>query len=236
MSPVRPSTAVLRAVARAPGRPDPRQAALIAGVAAAAPLVLPGHGLDTPRRLAHFLAQIAHESDGFRATEEYASGAAYEGRRDLGNTRPGDGRRYKGRGLLMLTGRANYRLYGRLTGQPLEAAPARAAAPALSLEIAALYWTRRGLNRRADRDDLRAITRAINGGVNGLSDRRERLGRARVALAQQRLADLGLDPGPVDGLWGARTTAGLGAFRAAAGLPATRDRAEALARLWETAP
>jgi hypothetical protein len=62
-------------------------------------------------RQAHFLAQLAHESDGFRTTVEYASGAAYEGRQDLGNTEPGDGRRFKGRGLIQCTGRANYRAF-----------------------------------------------------------------------------------------------------------------------------
>ena len=61
----------------------------------------------TPMRAAHFVAQLAHESDRFRAMEEYATGAAYEGRKDLGNVKAGDGKRYKGRGVIQLTGRAN---------------------------------------------------------------------------------------------------------------------------------
>ena len=66
-------------------------------------------GIDTPLRLCHFMAQLAHESAHFGVTREFASGAAYEGRRDLGNTEPGDGQRYRGRGLIQTTGRANYR-------------------------------------------------------------------------------------------------------------------------------
>src|SRR4051794_20111673 len=66
-------------------------------------------GIDTPLRLCHFMAQLAHESAHFGVTREFASGAAYEGRRDLGNTHDGDGRRYRGRGLIQTTGRTNYR-------------------------------------------------------------------------------------------------------------------------------
>src|SRR5690349_23587399 len=66
-------------------------------------------GIDTPLRLCHFMAQLAHESAHFSVTREFASGAAYEGRKDLGNTLPGDGRRYRGRGLIQTTGRRNYR-------------------------------------------------------------------------------------------------------------------------------
>src|SRR3954471_19689399 len=65
-------------------------------------------GIDIPLRLCHFMAQLAHESAHFGVTREFASGAAYEGRRDLGNTHEGDGRRYRGRGLIQTTGRANY--------------------------------------------------------------------------------------------------------------------------------
>ena len=65
-------------------------------------------GIDTPLRLCHFMAQLAHESAHFGVTREFASGAAYEGRTDLGNTQPGDGKRYRGRGLIQTTGRANY--------------------------------------------------------------------------------------------------------------------------------
>ena len=73
--------------------------------------------------IAHFLGQTCHESAGFRTTEEFASGENYEGRADLGNNRPGDGVRYKGRGLLQLTGRANYKVFGDLLGVQLEGNP-----------------------------------------------------------------------------------------------------------------
>jgi len=74
------------------------------------------YGITTPLQMAHFIAQLGHESMSFLYTEELASGAAYEGRKDLGNTRSGDGRRFKGRGLIQLTGRANYTAYSKFTG------------------------------------------------------------------------------------------------------------------------
>src|SRR5512134_1807593 len=73
---------------------------------------MPANDINTPLRIAHFLAQLGHESGDLRYSEELASGIAYEGRLDLGNTQPGDGMRFKGRGLIQLTGRANYTRYG----------------------------------------------------------------------------------------------------------------------------
>jgi putative chitinase len=131
----------------------------------------PRHGVSTAREVCHFLAQAAHESDGFRTTQEYASGEAYEGRKDLGNTRPGDGRRYKGRGIFQLTGRFNYRQAGKALGLDLEANPRLAADPATSVLIALWYWRTRGLSKYANRDNIREITRRINGGFNGFADR-----------------------------------------------------------------
>jgi putative chitinase len=145
--------------------------------------VLADHGVTTALRIAHFMGQVTHECAGFRTTEEFASGAAYEGRADLGNVRPGDGRRYKGRGLIQLTGRANYRQIGARLGLDLEGRPELAADPLTSLRIACEYWTSRRINDAADEDDLLAVTRRVNGGLNGLEDRREYLRRARVALA-----------------------------------------------------
>lgn len=128
-----------------------------------------------------FLSQLAHESAQLRYMEEIASGAAYEGRRDLGNTEVGDGRRYKGRGPIQLTGRANYRAFGRSLGVDLLAHPELAALPEHGFRIAGLYWQLHGLNELADRltltgdnEDRAAftqITKRINGGTNGLSDR-----------------------------------------------------------------
>lgn len=129
------------------------------------------YAIDTPLRLAHFAAQIAHESDGFATTEEYASGAAYEGRPDLGNTQAGDGPRFKGRGLLQLTGRANYARMSRMLGIDLIANPRAAMDPVLSLRIACIYWRDRRCNDAADADDIEAVTRKVNGGLNGLADR-----------------------------------------------------------------
>jgi len=136
----------------------------------------------TPLRTAHFIAQIAHESDRFKALTEYASGDAYEGRKDLGNTEPGDGRRYKGRGVIQLTGRANYKRAGRYLGLDLERQPELAALPEVAYRLAAFYWLDRNINADADRDDLRAVTRAINGGTNGLNDRKALLSLAKDAL------------------------------------------------------
>lgn len=135
--------------------------------------------LDTGLRLAHFMGQCAHESGGFRYMEEIASGAAYEGRADLGNTQPGDGKRYKGRGPIQLTGRANYRAFGREVGIDFEAHPEIVAFPSIGLMAAVRYWNSRGLNAKADADDLLGITKAINGGTNGLEDRKVQTAKAK---------------------------------------------------------
>lgn len=140
--------------------------------------------INTPLRAAHFLAQIGHESGDLLWTEELASGEAYEGRADLGNTQPGDGRRFKGRGFIQLTGRANYAAYGAAIGRDLLTDPgAVSREPALCVGVATWFWTRHGLNALADTDDCEGITRRINGGHVGLADRRARLETAKGALA-----------------------------------------------------
>lgn len=139
--------------------------------------------LNSTLRLAHFLAQLAHESDSFHAMEEYASGRAYEGRADLGNTQPGDGVRFKGRGPIQCTGRANYRRYGRLIGIDLERHPEVAAIPSIGLHVALEYWRDRGLNTLADLDDVMAITRRVNGGLNGFDDRKAWLAKIKGVLS-----------------------------------------------------
>lgn len=121
-----------------------------------------------------FLAQVLHESVGLRFFEEIASGEAYEGRADLGNTHPGDGRRYKGRGPIQLTGRANYRRYGQLLGLDLEGHPELAARHDVGWKIAAAFWETHNLNeitRGGGEEALRQATRVINGGFNGWPDR-----------------------------------------------------------------
>lgn len=153
---------VMRAIApHNSGSRGNSQAAIIRAVGPALAATLPAFEIDNDLRAAHFLAQACHESDGFVTTEEYASGAAYEGRLDLGNTHPGDGRRYKGRGLFQLTGRANYRTYGAKLTLDLEGDPEQAAEPLTSLKIACAFWKDHGLNTLADADDIVRITKRI---------------------------------------------------------------------------
>lgn len=132
-------------------------------------------GINTPARVAAFLAQLAHESGGFRYIEELwgptPAQRRYEGRRDLGNVHAGDGYRYRGRGWIQLTGRYNYRKYGQLLGVDLESQPDLAATPEYAARLAAAYWQQRGLSGLADAGNFREITRRINGGYNGLADR-----------------------------------------------------------------
>ncbi len=141
--------------------------------------------IDTPLRMAHFLAQTGHESGDLQYLEELASGEAYEGRKDLGNAQPGDGPRFKGRGLIQLTGRVNYAAYGRSIGVDLTADgnwENVATDPALAVDAACWFWTEHGLNELADQDDLQAITRRVNGGLIGLEDRADHLERAKFVL------------------------------------------------------
>jgi predicted chitinase len=141
-------------------------------------------GIDSPARKAAFIAQVAHESGGFQFNEEIASGRDYEGRRDLGNTQPGDGERFKGRGYIQLTGRANYAAAGKALGLDLVNHPELAARPENAARVAAWYWNSRGLNGLADRGDFDGITRRINGGFNGKADRDQYFGRAQRILKE----------------------------------------------------
>lgn len=136
-------------------------------------------GITAPITALHFVAQVAHESDSFRAREEYASGVAYEGRQSLGNTHPGDGVRYKGRSYMQITGRANYRALPHWDGIDFEKHPTRLAEPKYAAKAAAWWWRTHGLNALADDGSdatVEAVTRRINGGTNGLDDRRRRFG------------------------------------------------------------
>lgn len=147
-------------------------------------------GIDTPLRQAHWLAQIAHESGRFRYVREIWGPTDAQKRYEppsslavkLGNTQEGDGHRFMGRGFIQITGRANYRaasldLYGNtiLLDRPelLELNPALSAG---------WYWSTRKINRLADKDDLAAVTKAVNGGTNGLEDRRACLALAKKAM------------------------------------------------------
>lgn len=134
-------------------------------------LFMPIYCIDTPLRQAAFLAQIAHESGRFIYTEEIASGKAYEGRTDLGNTHPGDGKKYKGRGLIQLTGRSNYREFSKHTGIDFIASPELVSTPQYAVQSACWFWQESGLNELADLGEMRKITKIINGAYNGLEQR-----------------------------------------------------------------
>lgn len=139
--------------------------------------------INNRKRQAAFLAQVAHESGDLAYVLEIASGEAYEGRQDLGNTERGDGVRFKGRGLIQITGRANYRECGQALGFDLELEPEILEQPFPAARSAAWFWWKHGLNELADRDQFQAITRRINGGLTGIDRRIAAWVRAQNALA-----------------------------------------------------
>ncbi len=128
-------------------------------------------GYTDPTERAMFLAQMAHESGNFRYDEEIHDGSNYEGRSDLGNTQPGDGKRYKGRGYIQLTGRANYTHYGKKLGVDLAGNPELAKRPDIAADVAVAYWKERVDREAARKGDVKTVTKNINGGYNGLQDR-----------------------------------------------------------------
>lgn len=142
--------------------------------------------ITTVKRAAMWAAQLGHESVGLRYMQEIASGSAYNGRQDLGNVYPGDGPRFKGRGPIQLTGRVNYRAFTKWARQnghtthDFEANPTLLEDPHWGFLAASWYWTvaRPQINSLCDRGDLEGVTRAINGGLNGVADRRNRYNRA----------------------------------------------------------
>jgi putative chitinase len=131
--------------------------------------------IDTPKRQAAFIAQIGHESGQLRLVREIwgptAQQTRYEGRADLGNTVKGDGFRYRGRGLIQITGRANYAACGEALGLNLIDKPELLELPQHAAMSAAWFWSTNGLNTLADQGEFVKITRRINGGINGLNDR-----------------------------------------------------------------
>ncbi len=139
-------------------------------------------GIDTPQRKAAFLAQIAHESGSLKYVREIADGMAYEGRLSLGNVQSGDGPKYKGRGLLQITGRANYLSCGIALGLNLVDHPELLEDPVHASRSAAWFWKTKDLNKLADRNMFATITKIINGGYNGLDDRLQRWLEARQGL------------------------------------------------------
>lgn len=172
-----------------PSIPPPRREALLPFLRAA----MAEFAIETPARVAAFVAQLAHESGQFLFMEEIWGPTQAQRRYEpvstlaatLGNTESGDGKRFKGRGPIQITGRANYRRFGDLLGLDLVSDPARAAHPELAFRIAGLFWSKKGLSELADRatdEAFREITRRINGGFNGLDDRRKFYAVARTVL------------------------------------------------------
>ena len=143
--------------------------------------------INTPLRWCHYLAQIAHESAELRYSEEIGSGKAYDTGKlaiKLGNTpeADGDGQRFKGRGLIQLTGRANYEAYKKYCGFDVVKQPELLAKPVGAIRSSMWFWKSKGLNELADRDEFTAITKRINGGINGIEDRRKYLAKAKKVL------------------------------------------------------
>jgi putative chitinase len=170
--------ALLRRLA---GASVPLAPAIAAGLA----VHVPAYHVDRPARLPAFVAQVAHESGRFRFLRELGGAtylARYDGRADLGNTEAGDGARYCGRGLIQLTGRKNYRIYGTALGLPLLEQPELASDPAIAARLALEYWQRNDLNDLADEGRFGLITRRINGGTNGAADRLLLWQRAKLIL------------------------------------------------------
>jgi putative chitinase len=143
--------------------------------------------INTPKRQAAFIAQIAHESGSFRYMEELASGEDYDtGSKaiSLGNTpeKDGDGQRFKGRGLIQITGKSNYKAVSKALKYDFIKSPEKLEEPGPASYSAAWFWESRGLNELADQGQFKRITKKINGGYNGFKDRVEHYHRCQKAL------------------------------------------------------
>lgn len=165
--------------------------------------------INTPNRILAFLSQVGTESGGLKWTQELASGSAYEGRKDLGNIYAGDGVKFKGRGLIQLTGRANYEAMSKKVGKDLVNNPQLVEEPDLAVEVSTIFWRDRvrnglNLNQWADKFNLKQpissnenwdvhtnITKAINGGTNGINDRANRLEQG-MELVDKLLASINI--------------------------------------------
>lgn len=141
---------------------------------------MPQYGIVTPEQIRMFIAQVAHESGQFRYTRELATGKAYEGRDDLGNIYKGDGVKYKGRGLIQITGRFNYAKVSKALGQDFITNPDLLSTPQYAVQSACWFWQDRNLNRYAS--DIRKCTKAINGGYNGLEERKKFWEKAKKVI------------------------------------------------------
>jgi putative chitinase len=171
------------------------------------------YAIDTPLRKAHFLAQVGHESGGLNFTMENLNYSAdgllkifpkyfnaesaasharnpqmianrvYSNRMGNGDVASNEGWMYRGRGLIQLTGKANYSLYSIALNKPVADVIAFLETPAGAVDSAAWFWNKHNLNQVADKDDIRQITKIINGGVNGLDDRQHILDEAKKYVA-----------------------------------------------------
>lgn len=129
--------------------------------------------INTQSRICHFISQISHESGAGRWVKELASGDAYEGRRDLGNTQPGDGRKYKGAGYIQLTGRANYQAFSNYMNDPKIMDGVDYVAEKYPATSAGFWWINNKMNEFCDKNPLvEQVTLRVNGGSNGLADRK----------------------------------------------------------------
>ena len=161
----------------------------------------PSYEIDTPQEYCHFLAQACHETDHFKTLREYASGTKYEGRADLGNTQPGDGPKFRGRGIFQTTGRANYLQLGIKQGRRdvFINAPELLEQPQYAVWSACEFWKMRGLNDAANQIDgcmlkkkfrgsvidvspVEFISITINGGYNGMDERKKYYAIAQKVL------------------------------------------------------
>ncbi len=161
---------------------------------------LPVYRIDTPQRIGGFIAQVAHESASFSAVREFASGKEYEGRKGLGNTQIGDGEKFKGRGLIQITGRGNYAWCSEdlFKDNRLLINPALLEQPQFAVESACWFWTTaKPLNAICDHPEdwvhiwdhdgrtyskVEWMTLLVNGGQNGLTERVSFYQRARQVL------------------------------------------------------
>ncbi len=140
--------------------------------------------ITTPARLRHFLSQTAHESGGLRWLKELATGDDYEWRDDLGNTQSGDGRRFKGAGVIQLTGRANYQAFADFIGDARVMEGCDYVAATYPFTSAGFWWHNNGMNELCDQGaTVEEITLRVNGGYNGLSDRQKYFDRATEVIS-----------------------------------------------------
>jgi putative chitinase len=143
--------------------------------------------INTPERVCAFIAQIGHESGRLSYVRELwgptPAQSRYEGRIDLGNTKKGDGFKFRGRGLIQITGRSNYATCGKALGRDLLMSPELLERPENAARSAGLFWQTKGCNELADAGNFEKITRIINGGLNGYDERKELWEQAKEVVA-----------------------------------------------------